>query len=80
MRVFTPREKAEELIESYRELHWEFNINEMNRRNKQCALIAVDYIVRVILNKQFGSTGGMFWRLQDQEDYWDEVKEEIEKL
>jgi len=64
-----PKEKAEQLVESF------MNIKQQKLADysiiyhptaKQCALIAVDEIIRV---------------LQDEQDwYWPEVKEEIENL
>jgi replication-associated recombination protein RarA len=67
----TPQEKAEDLFMMY--VNEGMNqikpvINRVIRKEmaKQCALIAVDEIIRV---------------LQDEQDwYWPEVKEEIEKL
>jgi replication-associated recombination protein RarA len=66
-----PQEKAEELFMMY--VNKGMNqikpvINRVIRKEmaKQCALIAVDEIIRV---------------LQDEQDwYWPEVKEELEKL
>lgn len=67
----TPQEKAEDLFMMY--VNKGMNqikpvINSVIRKKmaKQCVLIAVDEIIRV---------------LQDEQDwYWPEVKEEIEKL
>jgi replication-associated recombination protein RarA len=67
----TPQEKAEDLFMMY--VNKGMNqikpvINRVIRKKmaKQCALIAVDEIIRV---------------LQDEQDwYWQEVKQEIEKL
>lgn len=74
------KEKAQELIDKYCSKHWE-------RKNgsiiidlvtsKQCALICVDEFI-----KCFSSFNGMYD--QDIFDsirvYWEEVKQEIEKL
>ena len=67
----TPKEKAEELYNKYAD---EFNFDDTYRsyreQSKQCALIAVDEIINII----------------DAEDqfilynYWQEVKQEIDKL
>jgi replication-associated recombination protein RarA len=67
----TPQEKAEDLFMMY--VNKGMNqikpvINRVIRKEmaKQCALIAVDEIIRV---------------LQDEQDwYWQEVKKELEKL
>ncbi len=69
----TPQEKAKDLVNifyySLPNNGSQEGINSTTRRYaeaKQCALISVDEIIRV---------------LQDESDwYWDEVKEEIEKL
>lgn len=66
----TPNEKAKELLEKFMQ-----PIDELNKypmcfdTAKQCALIAVNEIINSALFK---------W-LED-EIYWDEVKQEIEKL
>jgi hypothetical protein len=70
----TPREKASQLIVDYQIKCKSLNYNEA----KQCALIAVDEIIELcefdviydVLNQRY----------MDKLNYWDEVKEEIEKL
>jgi hypothetical protein len=62
----TPKEKAKKLVEAMA-----FSCRECDyeAKAKQCALIAVDEILSVI------------WiNLDDEVDYWAEVKQEIEKL
>ena len=70
----TPQEKAEQLVESF------MNIKQQKLADysiiyhptaKQCALIAVDEIVKCA-----------FWKYNSIEhiNYWKEVKQEIEKL
>lgn len=61
----TPKEKAEEL---YNRMIVDFTIDKW--QSKQCALIAVDQILEVVQNLYFMGTV----------DYWQEVKQEIEKL
>ena len=61
----TPKEKAEEL---YNKMIVDFTIDKW--QSKQCALIAVDEILEVVQNLYFMGTV----------DYWQEVKQEIEKL
>ena len=63
----SPKEKAIELIEKFR-IHQP--VWELKEDAKQCALIAVDEILNAI--KPFGLLLG--------KDYWEEVKQEIEKL
>jgi hypothetical protein len=64
----TAREKAKELVEKYNFVYIA-NYTSMFEV-KQCALIAVDEILNAI--NPFGQFLG--------KDYWDEVKQEIEKL
>ena len=62
----TAKEKAEELVLKY--LRIDNNTREWFNKHiaKQCALIAVDEIIKVMSDSQD-------W-------YWEEVKQEIEKL
>jgi hypothetical protein len=78
----TPKEKAEELVEKYFYL---FSVELENtidyREAKQCALIAVDelikeaYFTKGYIEEVFFTDG-----YYDKQDYWQEVKQEIEKL
>jgi|688.fasta_scaffold1143227_3 hypothetical protein len=66
----TPKDKAKELVEKYAIWSW----NEA----KQCALIAVDEILQI-------KSITMYPILEDNyiyghEEYWQKVKQEIEKL
>ena len=71
----TPKEKAKELIEKYRDVSISFvdsiegtcDIRINNEDAKECALIAVDEILKLDIYKS-------------DQWYWEEVKEEIEKL
>ena len=67
--ILTPKEKAEELV-------YKFMDNRISwKQAKQCALIAVDEIIKSI---------DFDWmevqNLESQHRYWQEVKQEIEKL
>lgn len=73
----TPKEKAGELATKY----WvyfttEETVNSIFRHSKQCALIAVDEIIEVVDHTPLAD--------RDYEEhlinYWQEVKQEIEKL
>ena len=68
----TPKEKAKELLEKYDET---LTYLESKSKAKQCALIAVDEIIKSI---------DFDWmevqNLESQHRYWQEVKQEIEKL
>jgi len=63
----TPKENAQELFNKYATyvVMWAGDINTTHQNCKQCALIAVDEIIN---NVELYST------------YWQEVKQEIEKL
>ena len=69
----TAKEKAAELVEKYS--IWEdesgmgWNIN----CEKQCALIAVDEIIKIL-------SSGLDFEMIKSLSYWQEAKEEIEKL
>lgn len=66
----TPKEKAGQLFFKYRNLENKDSfINNYNA--KQCALIAVDEIVKQL--QQYGYYKSLM-------TYWDAVKQEIEKL
>ena len=63
----TPKEKAKELVDK-------FTVVGLQQRNEgiQCALIAVDEILNV--------TAGLNGWINGFQSYWEEVKQEIEKL
>lgn len=66
----TPKEKAQELIDKFLpHVRWKMAQEDVKERAKQCALIAVDEIMEFL--EKDGS-----WNC----DYWQEVKQEIEKL
>jgi len=60
----TPKEKAKEL---YDKMYFHFRTVRDSDICKQCALIAVDEILKVIHTNM-------------EDKYWEEVKQEIEKL
>ncbi len=76
----TPKENAKELFEKY------FNIidnshplTDINISAKQCALIAVDEIEKALTD--YGSGDSLQLQNMDSEfRYWEQVKNEIEKL
>ncbi len=64
--VVTPKEKAEELVDRYYKLiHPKVN---SYYQAKQCAIIAVDLVL----------SNRLFW--EEDYQYWNDVKEEINKL
>jgi hypothetical protein len=67
-----PKEKALELYNRYEQLGRDFTRGvSMKEFAKQCALIAVDEILNVII-------GSYDYELENK--YWQEVKQEIENL
>ena len=77
-KIMTPKEKAEELVDKFIEhtrvfhevLGWEDYIDSA----KQCALIAVDEIAKCTKYEEQKFDNDRF-----AEDFWQEVKQEIEK-
>ena len=67
----TPQEKSKDLYDSYWYCLFQSNIEKRNYWSKQCALIAVDEIIFVV--SKYNDT-------QAEVSYWQEVKQEIEKL
>jgi hypothetical protein len=70
-----PKEKAEELVEKFysRATSYSLDRKNQNENAKQCALIAVDEIMKQCYDYRDID-------LQASYDYWEEVKSEIEKL
>ena len=81
----TPKEKAEELIGKFTkldiEVFGEFDgyLTMKNHDAKECALIAVDEIIKT-LNEDIRDLDVRGNVLLDLIEYWREVKQEIEKL
>ncbi len=76
----TPKEKAEELVDKYRNSIMSFLNDRMKDMNaKKCALIAVDEIINT-LNMDIRDLDVRGSVLLDLISYWREVKQEIEKL
>ena len=78
----TPKEKAEELVSTYRKeiLRGKYRIDGfvIEELAEECALTAVDYILYALSVPPINNKGHL---LYDTEiDYWQFVKQEIEKL
>lgn len=73
----TPKEKAEELLNKYSiyVVMWAGGIEVTGENVKQCALIAVDEIAKCTKYEKQKFENDRF-----SEDYWQEVRQEIEKL
>jgi hypothetical protein len=71
----TPQEKADELVKKYLTIEMQMYINDLPYMllSKQCALIAVDEVLKETSNKnsKIGRLG-----LSDTE-YWEQVKKEL---
>ena len=65
----TPKEKAKELVDKYK--FYLGNEQENIKEAKDCALIAVDEILDAIVGT---------YDFDTLNEYWQEVKQEIEKL
>ena len=64
----TPKDKAKELVDKYAKLYYDLEYDYYDDRDKQCALIAVDEILNTFID------------IDPKLNYWQEVKQEIEKL
>jgi hypothetical protein len=70
----TPIEKAKELLEKMSYNDFDANHNCSYYVAKNCALIAVEEILNTLYSIPFGNA------LDNELEYWEEVKQEIEKL
>jgi hypothetical protein len=72
----TPKEKAKELVDKMNVIHYlkgnGLPVSMHNNQIKQCALIAVDELIE----EEEKYNNGTFY----PSNYWQEVKQEIEKL
>ena len=74
----TPKEKARELVDKIKLATDEFGyININTERHKQCALIAVDEIIKYVPQFEYGQGEKT---TTTEYDYLQEVKLEIEKI
>jgi hypothetical protein len=76
----TPKEKAEELFNKYATyiVMWAGDINTTHQNCKQCALVAVDEIIKSTPQNPSKPLSIMPHFMAFQ--YWQEVKQEIENL
>lgn len=68
----TPKEKALDLVDRY---YWTFGDGYLGEQHIQCALIAVDEIIDSEPQYEWSND---YWK--NPNDFWQEVKKEIEKL
>ena len=79
----TPKEKAKELIEEFSNAESEDGyLNQNHFRHKQCAIIAVNEIIKAnpIIETRIIKNGCSWIESKTNINYWQEVKQEIEKL
>ena len=81
----TPKEKAKELVDKFLKHNtvWidDENYYYSEKKSKQCALIAVDEILNVIPYSIMDThKGEVYFYENDERNYFEEVKKEIEKL
>jgi len=82
-RILTPKEKANELVTMHHNLIQDIG-GELGQEilvtilAKQCALFAVDEILKALQVPPIENKGGKLY--DSQIEYWQEVKQEIEKL
>ena len=69
----TPEEKAKDIFDSYWYCLMQSDIKNRSNWSKECALIAVDEILEMHLPILEEDADEFY-------DYWEEVKQEIEKL
>lgn len=70
LNAMTPKEKAISLYESfYPQVQWKMGQEDCKDRAKECCRIAVDEIIK----------SGLLMFVED-EKYWEQVKQEIDKL
>jgi hypothetical protein len=86
----TPKEKAEKLVNKFmdyadavpEDYDWMDPVSHCNKKQlrsaKQCALIAVDEILSAINVNTGNAAQGRL--IQSLNNYWEQVKQEIEKL
>jgi hypothetical protein len=74
----SPKDKAKDLFDKYAD---EFNFDDTYRgyreQSKQCALVVVDEIIKECYN--WNGSDNVQWET-NRFDYWNEVKQEIDKL
>lgn len=75
------KEEAQQIFDKFNKIKHSSSNKIQKFRSKQCALICVDEIIN---SNPFSPTEGYFEtfydRINDCIEYWEEVKQEIEKL
>lgn len=68
----TPKEEAKNLVDKFMQLVEAYSSQGQVDNAKEFALIAVDEMITLVTNYTIG--------FRDEQDYWQEVKQEIQKL
>ena len=69
----TPKEKADELVNKYIELGKDFTRGvSMHEYSSECALVTCDEVLNALEENS--------WQNRLMMDYWEEVKQDIERL
>jgi hypothetical protein len=81
----TPKEKAKELVDKYADNLPRIWYNVVESKNyhsaRQCALIAVDEIISIVPYENYNRDTLCPYDFADlSREYWQDVKQEIEKL
>ena len=74
----TPKEKADELFEKFNNPDTTYHPYVHNAQ--QCALIAVDEIIEALLEYDIRNATYELQNMDRDFNYWEQVKQEIEKL
>jgi len=74
-----PKEKANELYDKFFDTTVA-DITKAHRKAKQCAIIAVDEIIKDIKDSKLFFAFRYYSKYEIRIEYWQEVKQEIEKL
>tara|TARA_R110000822_G_scaffold75692_1_gene182095 strand:+ start:1394 stop:1630 length:237 start_codon:yes stop_codon:yes gene_type:complete len=77
----TPKEKAKELVDRFIPFSMDNHIEKYAiHSGKQCALIAVEEIINSSPSLPMYDGGSFVCDIEESTIYWQEVKQEIEKL
>jgi len=74
----SPKEKAKEIYNKYWGLLMMHNVLHRKLFTKECALIVVDEIIHN--NNELNGFGDGWMYIEENTDYWQQVKQEINKL
>ena len=79
----TPEDKAKQLMNKiYKDVYSNFSKKGTSHTRKQCALICVDEITEILMNLrgEFMDLKNISYSKTESLEYWQEVKQQIEKL